>query len=330
MLTKRILVLVAALGLGACALEKQATPSPAGPSEFALSLTVAAVPDLITQDGASQSIVAVMARDAAGEPVRGLSIRVDTLVNGVAADFGTLSTRTISTGNDGRAILTYWAPPPPPLTAGADNFVTIVVTPLGTNYASTSPRTTVIRLVRPGVILPPNGTPTASFFSSPTQPHENETVQFDASASADDGQIVSYAWNFGDGTSGSNVKTSHVYPVAGVYNVILTVKDDRGLSASTAPAAVTVVAALDPVASFTLSPTDPIVEDMIYFDASASTVPAGRSIVSYSWNFGDGSIGAGQTTSHKYGGKPNTYTIVLTVIDSTGRKGVASKTVQVK
>ena len=47
------------------------------------------------------------------------------------------------------------------------------------------------------------------------------------------------------------------------------------------------------------------------------------------WNFGDGATGSGRTTTHVYD-KANTYTIVLSVTDSTGRTGVTSKTVQVK
>ena len=326
MLIKRILVLTAAIGVGACELAKQDAPSPAGPSEFALSLSITASPDLMTQDGASQSLVTVLARDASSQPVRGLTMRADTIVNGTPADFGFLSTRTISTADDGRASLTYLSPP---LTAGTDNFVTIVLTPVGTDYANTNPRTVQIRLARPGVILPPNGTPNPSFFFSPTQPHEDESIQFDASGSSDDGQIAAYTWSFGDGASGSGVRPTHLYSVAGTYSVILTVKDDRGLSASTSPTPVTVGAATDPIASFTISPTDPSVGDTVSVNAAASTVPSGRSIVSYAWDFGDGSVGAGVTASHVYG-KAFTYSMVLTVTDNTGRKGVASKTVQVK
>jgi streptogrisin C len=54
-------------------------------------------------------------------------------------------------------------------------------------------------------------------------------VDFNASSSYDpDGSIVSYAWNFGDGTTGSGVTASHVYPYEGYFTVTLTVTDNTG------------------------------------------------------------------------------------------------------
>jgi len=58
-------------------------------------------------------------------------------------------------------------------------------------------------------------------------------VTMDGSASTDeDGRIVSYAWNYGDGTTGSGVSGSHAYAAAGNYTVTLTATDDLGASAS--------------------------------------------------------------------------------------------------
>lgn len=57
-------------------------------------------------------------------------------------------------------------------------------------------------------------------------------VQF-TDASTDDGSIVTRAWNFGDGSSGSGASVSHSYAAAGSYTVQLTVTDNEGLAAST-------------------------------------------------------------------------------------------------
>jgi PKD repeat protein len=54
-------------------------------------------------------------------------------------------------------------------------------------------------------------------------------VVFDGSGSYDpDGQIVSYEWDFGDGTSGSGVTVSHIYEVGGTFTATFTVTDDQG------------------------------------------------------------------------------------------------------
>lgn len=55
------------------------------------------------------------------------------------------------------------------------------------------------------------------------------TARFNASYSSDpDGSIVNYAWNFGDGTSGSGITTSRTYANGGTYTVTLTVTDNAG------------------------------------------------------------------------------------------------------
>jgi len=90
----------------------------------------------------------------------------------------------------------------------------------------------------------PNVPPTASFVYSPVSPiNAGQTVvTFIASGSTDpDGQIVSYTWNFGDGTaeeSRNTPTTTHVFPdtpatcLEIVYTVLLTVTDDKGAKAS--------------------------------------------------------------------------------------------------
>lgn len=60
----------------------------------------------------------------------------------------------------------------------------------------------------------------------------NDTVYFDGSGSTDDGEIISYDWNFGDGTIGSGSKVEHIYTTEGTYTVTLAVTDNGGLTDS--------------------------------------------------------------------------------------------------
>jgi PKD repeat protein len=71
--------------------------------------------------------------------------------------------------------------------------------------------------------------PVAEFTYSPEMPHRNETVTFDASASYDDEEIVSYKWDFGDGTTGTGNITTHEYTTSGAKSVTLNVTDNVGL-----------------------------------------------------------------------------------------------------
>ncbi|MER5394622.1 PQQ-dependent sugar dehydrogenase [Saccharopolyspora sp. NPDC002686] len=60
------------------------------------------------------------------------------------------------------------------------------------------------------------------------------TVTFDASRSQDfDGDPLTYRWEFGDGTTGSGVRTSHTYPPGDRFTARLVVTDPLGASGST-------------------------------------------------------------------------------------------------
>jgi PKD repeat protein len=72
--------------------------------------------------------------------------------------------------------------------------------------------------------------PVPSFDYSPKPPPFAGPVKFDASASTDDGTIVTYVWEFGDGVKDavSGRITTHKYAGPGTYTVILWITDDAG------------------------------------------------------------------------------------------------------
>ena len=73
--------------------------------------------------------------------------------------------------------------------------------------------------------------------SGPYSGAVNAPVEFDASFSSDDGSVISYEWNFGDGNTGTGPTPTHTYTTEGTFNVMLTVMDDTGATDSDATTA---------------------------------------------------------------------------------------------
>ena len=188
-ITRFTAVAALALSLGACTTKKTEPPAPSGPSELGTSLALTATPDLLPQDGSSTSQIVIRAFDQNGQPVRNLSLRVETAVGGVITDFGRLSAKDVSTGSDGRAVVVYTAPKP------VDNIdrntrVQILVTPVAGNSNGTQSRFAEIRLVPTGVVG--GETPVPNFTITPATPKQLETVTFNASDPTLDQTLTKY------------------------------------------------------------------------------------------------------------------------------------------
>lgn len=309
----------------ACTVHKSETPTLTGPSEFGLSVVISAIPDSINQDGASQSAIVVTVHDASGQPKAGTSLRADIFVGGVIQDFGQLSARTLVTGADGKASAIYTAPA---AVAGAGiSVVSILVTPIGTDFQAAAPRVVDIRLSPPGVIVPVIGAPLPRFVVAPVAPNAKSLATFDGTTSCGStdasgactttSKVVTYAWDFGDGTTATGSVVTHAFPLQQTYSVALTVTNDKGVTA-TSRQNVVVAAGLLPTASFTFSPAAPGVGETVYFNAAASTPGAGHTIASYQWSSGDGSPGTGVAPSYKFL-KQGTYRVTLVVVDEAGQ-----------
>lgn len=175
---------------------------------------------------------------------------------------------------------------------------------------------------------PPNAAPTAAFTRSPASGQGPLTVTVHAGTSRDsDGSIVSYDWDFGDGGSGTGITAQHVYPDPGTYTVTLTVADDDGATASSS-ASVLVTSGpqpnAPPVARLSQG-GDGDIPLPVPFDGSTSSDSDGE-IVSYAWDFGDGSTGTGARSGHTYTTE-GTFVVTLTVTDDDGATGSTTSTV---
>ncbi|MEM6842060.1 MAG: PKD domain-containing protein [Bacteroidota bacterium] len=110
------------------------------------------------------------------------------------------------------------------------------------------------------VNAPANQAPTAITVATPTSGNAPLTVSFDGSGSTDDGVIVAYNWNFGDGNTSTEASPSHIYATEGDYTATLVVTDDLGVS-STNSATVIITVAATPLPEFTLSTNSVLVSE---------------------------------------------------------------------
>jgi PKD repeat protein len=171
--------------------------------------------------------------------------------------------------------------------------------------------------------------PPAAVISGPTSGLVGETLSFSGINSADrDGRIVRYVWDFGDGAADSGVEVIHVYNAAGNYQVTLTVTDDGSLSDSaTQTVQINELAPnLSPTAVIS-GPASGLVGEMLSFSGSGSSDSDGR-IVSYAWDFGDGTTVKGITMTHSYSAT-GSYTVTLMVTDNGGLTGQVTHAVQI-
>src|SRR6266567_1005652 len=154
-----------------------------------------------------------------------------------------------------------------------------------------------------------------------------DVVSFNGNWSTSGASIVSYVWDFGDGSppvKTSSPMTTHLYGGAPAkWQVTLTVQDSAGLTDTTSQ-----LVLFETVPRYTFQPTNPVVGQQVTFNASDSiSYNSTNPIKGYDWSFGDGTSGTGAIITHSYSAG-SSYRIVLTLLTSYGNPSV-SKTLTV-
>jgi len=161
-------------------------------------------------------------------------------------------------------------------------------------------------------------------------------VAFNGGGSSDpDGDALTYAWSFGDGTTGTSVTPSHTYADNGSYTVTLTVTDASG--AASAPVTTTATIA-NAVPAVTLPANQTATAGSAYeLTATFSDAGANDAPWAYAIDWGDGSPqttgstssqATGITASHTYAAG-GIDTVHVTVTDKDGGAGVGQLPVSV-
>ncbi len=152
--------------------------------------------------------------------------------------------------------------------------------------------------------------------NGPYSTNLGNAIAFSSAGSIDnDGSIVSYAWDFGDGNTSDIASPQHIYATSGSFIATLTVTDNAGYTA-TDTANVTITQSNQAPVAQANGPYVGNKDQLINFSSSGSTDPDGR-IDSYFWNFGDGQSSNQANPQHVYSAT-GSYVAVLTVTDDQG------------
>jgi len=192
-----------------------------------------------------------------------------------------------------------------------------------------------------------NVPPTVVVVASNLFPKIGEKVTFDGSGSKDpDGQIATFAWDFGDGSTGSGAKAEHAFTLPGRYIVVLTCTDNRGASATNDANLIFVKVERPPVTPKMENPPTSVVgvdrdvantgQEIVFSGGSSfgwslsrgDVIADAAKIKEWRWDFGDGATATGKDVKHAYA-KPGNYLVKLTVKSDIGKEDVEVKTIRI-
>lgn len=188
-----------------------------------------------------------------------------------------------------------------------------------------------------------NELPNAIYSTSLTDANIGQEIAFTDQSTDPDGEIVSWSWNFADGTTSALQNPSKSFDSVGTFNVTLEVTDNSGGKDTFSQEVnisqgVIIVEFATSVASNEVSNSDfPLARtfsDSIYFAnmpiqfTDVSGV-GNAATANFSWDFGDGTTSIEQNPTHTYTQGAASYNVTLTITDDTNAIGTFTKTIHV-
>lgn len=202
------------------------------------------------------------------------------------------------------------------LTVRSGSTITMTLTATGEGGTDTYSRT--LTVAEP--TTPPSSTATAGFTYSPAQ---NLVAPAKVTFTNTSKNADSYRWDFGDGTTASDVNPVKEFTKSGTFSVKLTATGKTNSADYSANITVNAATPLaSPTADFSYTPTTPTIEDNVFFTNKSAN--AG----SYEWDFGDGNKSTETNPNRKFT-KAGNYTVTLKAKGSDGKTADVTKTLVV-
>jgi gliding motility-associated-like protein len=188
---------------------------------------------------------------------------------------------------------------------------TVTLTVVDGNQTSTKTNTVIV-----------SKKPVVDFSSSLVKGCTPQPITFTGKATADNGNIVDYMWDFGDGFTdrSSGTQISHTYLSAQKMPVTLSVTDNHGCTNSKTINDMVeilpgVTASFDADKTFVCYANDPV---------TMMNNSIGEGALSYTWDFGDNITSTEKNPTHSFN-KKGIYTVSLTAESALGCKNTLTK-----
>lgn len=155
--------------------------------------------------------------------------------------------------------------------------------------------------------------PVVQSVNGPDTLETNESGTFQASINEEADEPVTYTWQFGDGASGSGLRTDHSYSSTGRYSIRFEARNEGGSATDTISVAVVPPPQPASITSVQATPNPVDEGKTVRFSSNVQ----GDRPLSHNWSFGDGASATGRAPTHTYEA-PGEYTVRLRASNDVG------------